>query len=256
MSSSSYMAEIVPRMRELLGSKAEGVDDTTLARICYFRGIPADKGAEIYAAQKAWETSYMPLGYIPDKEVEIEFHRKRVFLQVGEKGVRPLVIIACQNHDSYQRDVDSLTRYGVYCMLKGVASAELYSPPLACRVPGIYQFDMILDLKGAAYKNMDVRAMISIFGIIQSHFPGYARNLYVIHVPTVFWGIWRILSPMLYKATKDRIVFVQDKSLTEALQVKAGIDKSLLPMEYGGTGKLVEVEDVVLPNWPPSKASK
>eukprot|EP00270_Netrium_digitus_P020668 TRINITY_DN856_c0_g1_i1.p1 TRINITY_DN856_c0_g1~~TRINITY_DN856_c0_g1_i1.p1 ORF type:complete len:258 (-),score=53.10 TRINITY_DN856_c0_g1_i1:238-966(-) len=238
-------AKTIARMREILGPDAEGVDDHTLWRFFHFRQLTAEKGAAAFLAQKEWAAKYMPLGYIPDKEVEGEFHQKRAFLQVNGT-LRPVVILICRNHDSIHRDIPTFTRYAVYVMQRAIASLP----------PGETQFDIILDMKGAAYKNMDVRGIISVFGVLQTNFTGFMRHLYLIHVPTIFWGVWRVISPVLLKPTKERIVFVLDKNLVAALQNDAGIDKRLLPPEYGGTAEtLVEVEDVDLPNWPPIKSA-
>ena len=107
----------------------------------------------------------------------------------------------------------------------------------------------------------------------QAHYPERLGRLFMMHVPYVFWGVWKIVSPFVDQVTREnvriaigergimewmlglfvhcvdgcwQILFVEDKSLEDSL--KKDISPDMLPQEYGGTGALVLIDKVNIPD--------
>jgi hypothetical protein len=108
--------------------------------------------------------------------------------------------------------------------------------------PGTEKFMFILDLQGVSYHNMDPVAMRTNFDFLQAYYPERLAKAFVVHVPTIFWGVWHMLSPFIDKVTREKILFVEDKALEMTLMEY--IDKEQLPSLYGGRGHLQSMKDV------------
>jgi hypothetical protein len=71
----------------------------------------------------------------------------------------------------------------------------------------------------------------------------------MVNVPLIFNGLWKVVSPFIKDAVREKIVFVDNKKLQETLL--ADIDADQLPSDYGGSGELILLQDAAVPNWPP-----
>jgi hypothetical protein len=80
--------------------------------------------------------------------------------------------------------------------------------------PGHEKFTVILDLKGLKYKNLDPRGWISIFDFLQAYYPERLGRLFIVHVPIIFWGAWKIVNPFIDKVTKEKVnlTFIKNRS--------------------------------------------
>ncbi|MCD7458134.1 hypothetical protein HAX54_037397 [Datura stramonium] len=73
-------------------------------------------------------------------------------------------------------------------------------------VIGISGFDF-------GYSNCDARAYLGALSILQDCYPERLGKLIVVHVPYLFWTLWKILYPFIDNNTKKKIAFVENKRL-------------------------------------------
>lgn len=130
---------------------------------------------------------------------------------------------------AFERDLEEAKRLFVYAFDKAAAS----------NIPGQEKLLIIVDLEGWGPRNMDIRGYLAVLDILQNHFPERLRKLYLVHVPYLFWGAWKFMSPLLDRVTREKINFVQGKNPQEALLEE--IDQSQLPDIYGGKLELIPV---------------
>lgn len=209
-----------------------GVDDATLRRFLQARSLNVDKACKFLVQHQKWRRSFVPYGCISEAEIPNELKRNKIFLQGYDKINRPIGVILAARHDSFQRDLEEFKRFVVFGFDKAVSSLSA----------GQEKFVLIADLQGWSYRNMDIKGYLSILQILQDHYPERLGRLFMIHVPYLFWGAWKVIYPFIDPVVKEKIVFVEDKFL-EATLLK-DIDVSQLPDIYGGKLPLVPVQDV------------
>jgi hypothetical protein len=100
----------------------------------------------------------------------------------------------------------------------------------------------VFDLSGASYQNLDSACMRYVIGCLNAHSVERMQTLYFYNPPTIFFGLWRALSPLLPEATKAKIRLVDVKQRDELLEA---VGADVLPEEYGGTAELIPVQDAV-----------
>ncbi|CAM6082806.1 unnamed protein product [Calypogeia fissa] len=228
---------------EKLNPETMSVDDSTLRRFLRARQGNVDKATDMLMKHFEWRRTYVPLGYIPESEIPNELGAEKTFLQGRDKSGRPICVSQLAKHDATNRNLEELKKYYVYTLDKLVASMN----------PGEEKFNVIADLQGLQYKNLDPRGWATGFDFLQGQYPERMQKMFVLHVPYIFWGAWNILSQFIDKRTREKIVFVEDKNLEVVLS--KDIDKDQLPKFCGGELDLVPIQDAPTPNWPPKKAS-
>lgn len=60
-------------------------------------------------------------------------------------------------------------------------------------------------------KNLDVGALQAVFEVLQQHYPERLGELWFLNAPFIFWGLWRVVSPFIQQATKEKIKFLSNK---------------------------------------------
>ncbi|CAK9255944.1 unnamed protein product [Sphagnum jensenii] len=55
----------------------------------------------------------------------------------------------------------------------------------------------------------DVWLIVEVTGILAKRL----AKAFVVHVSTIFWGVWHMISPFVGKVTKEKITFVEDRAL-------------------------------------------
>jgi hypothetical protein len=52
----------------------------------------------------------------------------------------------------------------------------------------------------------------------QAYYPERLAKAFVVHVPTIFWGVWHMLSPFIDKVTREKVgfLFMPDKQIFSA----------------------------------------
>ncbi|MCO5609134.1 hypothetical protein L7F22_063356 [Adiantum nelumboides] len=223
-----------------LDSDAQMLTDTDYLRFLRARDFDKEKTLKLLVQHLKWRRAVVPSGFIKEEEIARELERKQIMLQGHDKFGCSIVIVLTARHIAFHRDLEETKRLFVYSFDKAAAS----------NIHPQTKFMIILDLQGWGVKNMDIRGYLAVLEILQNQFPERLRKLFILHVPYMFWGAWKIVSPFIDKATRGKIVFVEDKHLKETLM--AEVEKDQLPTIYGGVQDLLPIQDCVVPNWPQS----
>ena len=88
-------------------------------------------------------------------------------------------------------------------------------------------------------KNLDVGALQAVFEVLQQHYPERLGELWFLNAPFIFWSLWRIVSPFIQQATKDKIKFLSGKDRERMLQEHIPPHVSLLCAHALTTGTAV-----------------
>ncbi|CAN1151504.1 SEC14 cytosolic factor [Linum perenne] len=269
MEDSSEMA--LTQMRksvETLGSTTEKYGDPTLMRFLIARSMDADKAAKMFVQWQKWRDSFVPNGFISDSEVPDELVMKKVFLQGLTKDGYPLVIVMAGKHYPSKDQPQFKSKFCILifphlALPSDEAITCLYNPPtfraefivhlldktiasaIKGREVGNEKLVALLDMQQLAYKNVDARGLITGFQFLQAYYPERLHKLYILNMPKFFVNVWKLISRFLEKATLDKVMIVTNEE--ERSEFVSEVGEETLPEEYGGRGKLVAVQDVVLP---------
>lgn len=218
---------------------AQSISDSDFLRFLRARGFDIGKASKLLVQHLEWRRSFLPLGFVQEEEIMKELERKQIFLQGHDKLGCPIVVLLTSRHLAFERDLEEIKRLFVYTFDKAAAS----------NLHGEGKFLVIGDLAGWGIKNMDIRGYLAVLDILQNQYPERLRKLFIVHVPYLFWGAWKVVSPLVDKVTREKIVFVEDKHLEETLLNE--VEKDRLPSIYGGQHDLIPIQKYAAPNWPP-----
>ncbi|KAH8951067.1 hypothetical protein BDL97_09G006800 [Sphagnum fallax] len=213
-------------------------DDALLLRFIRELSFNIEEAAKAIAKHQEWRASFLPNGYILESEISGELNAKKSYLQGQDRKGHPILLILGCKHVPNKEDFEEFKRFIVYAIEKAIKVA-----PADGKLVGI------IDLKDYGFKNLDSRGFIAGFDILQSHYPQRVEKLFMVNVPLIFNGLWKVVSPFIKDAVREKIVFVDNKKLQETLL--ADIDADQLPSDYGGSGELILLQDAAVPNWPP-----
>lgn len=221
-------------MRKIVERKDSGakdVDDSTIKRFLNARDLDVDKAANFLLKHLAWKREAIPNGFISESEVQKEIAQEKMFSQGFDKKGRPIGVVLGCKHDAGGRDLNEFKRFVVYIIDKLCSRMQRNQE----------KFTIIADLQGWGYSNCDIRAYIAALDILQNNYPERLGKLLIVHVPYLFMKAWKAIYPFIDNTTKSKIVFIENKSMTEILL--EDIDESQLPEKYGGRLKLVPIEE-------------
>ncbi|XP_031491340.1 SEC14 cytosolic factor-like [Nymphaea colorata] len=228
---------------EKLGSSAEGEADGKLMMFLVARSMDTEKAAEMYLQWKRWRAEIAPRGFVPDDEVVDELNARKSFLQGVNKAGHATVVILGRNHFA-SKDFLQFKKFVAYMMDKGLASCD------GIVEEGKERVACVLDLQQLSMANLDVRGGIEGFQILQEYYPGRLTKFFIINVPFIFAAAWKIISRFLDKATAEKVQIVKTERQRKEMLKEMG--EELLPAEYGGSAKLVPLQNVKLKNRPPT----
>lgn len=166
----------------------------------------------------------------PQEHIAAELDARKVFLQPGvdDQG-RAILVVLARRHDGSTRDLAQTGRLIVYALDAAIAACDTTRNPLRRVV-------CLFDLSGLSINNLDVGGLRAVFETLQHHYPEHLGALYFINAPLIFWGLWKIVGPLVDVNTRQKLHFVSTASLVGM------IPSSSLPEEYGGTGTLLPVD--------------
>ena len=96
----------------------------------------------------------------------------------------------------------------------------------------------IIDLDGMGFTSFDSNMRGVIMGgmkLIGDHFPETLGAMFILNAPFSFRGVWSIISSFLDPVTVAKVRMSSSSSHPDLTML---VDKDMLPIEYGGTGKL------------------
>ncbi|XP_031491408.1 sec14 cytosolic factor-like [Nymphaea colorata] len=239
------MAEVAPESAmeqmkaavEKLGSSTEGETEGDLTRFLVARSMDPKKAARMFVQWKTWRAEIAPLGYIPEDEVLDELGSQKIFLQGPSRSGFAVFIILARKHFA-PKDFLQLKRFVVHILDKTLMSCEGHAEK------GKEKIVAILDLQKISLANIDVRSLIAGFQTLQDYYPERLAKVFIVSMPLIFVGAWKIVSAFLSKTTLDKVQIVKSEEGRAAMLKEIG--EETLPVEYGGSAKLVPLQDVKL----------
>lgn len=91
--------------------------------------------------------------------------------------------------------------------------------------------DVYMHAAGLRMKNLDVGALQAVFEVLQQHYPERLGELWFLNAPFIFWGLWRVVSPFIQQATKEKIKFLSGRDRERMLQQY--IPQDVSPLSVG-----------------------
>ncbi|KAK4780043.1 hypothetical protein SAY87_016149 [Trapa incisa] len=224
--------EIMRTIVEREDPSSKDVDDHTLRRFLRAQDLDVDKASDMFLKYLNWKRTFIPNGYIAEREIRNELAQNKLFIQGYSKKGQPIIVLLGNKHKPSKSGLDEFKRCVVYAFDK-----------ICARIPsGKDNFIAIADLEGWGYKNSDVRGYIAALLILQDCYPERLGKLFFIHVPYMFMTAWKMICPFLDSRTTKKICFVENKKLRATLHSE--IDEDQLPEIYGGKLPLVPVQDI------------
>uniref|UniRef100_A0A0E0CCF8 CRAL-TRIO domain-containing protein n=1 Tax=Oryza meridionalis TaxID=40149 RepID=A0A0E0CCF8_9ORYZ len=209
-------------MVEAQDPHAKEVDNLTLRRFLRARDHNVEKASAMLLKALRWRREAVPGGSVPEEKVQSDLDDDKVYMGGTDRSGRPILLAFPAKHFSAKRDMAQFKSYCVYLL-----------DSICARIPrGQEKFVCIVDLKGWGYSNCDIRAYIAAIEIMQSYYPERLGKALMIHVPYMFMKAWKMIYPFIDNVTRDKFVFVDDKSLQEVLHQE--IDDSQIPDTLGG----------------------
>lgn len=152
-------------------------------------------------------------------------------------GGRPLLVVLVARHSKALSLADGgagVKRFVCWCLDVAAAACDPATNP-AGAVCGLFDFrDVSMD-------SLDIPALKSIFGMLQAHFPERLDRLVMYAAPTIFFGLWRVLTPFLDAKTRAKVTFVgAGEDVGAALP---HVPATVLPARFGGAADLVSIAE-------------
>ena len=167
-----------PNFCARLEALSEPATDALLARWLDARCGDLSAAAAGLAAHVDWREAFYGPGPAPagisEAAIEQELGAEKVLLQGLDAGGRPVVVIRACRHDMTRRDLAQTKRLICYVLDNACATADLQHNPSG-------QLCCILDLSGLRPRNLDYRALLAIFELLQLHFPERLHTLHFLN---------------------------------------------------------------------------
>ncbi|CAI9096785.1 OLC1v1032998C1 [Oldenlandia corymbosa var. corymbosa] len=155
-----FMVSQLRKAIEKLGIPTEKFGDLTMMRFLIARSMDVGKAAKMLVQWHKWRTSFVPLGFISDSEVQDELAAEKLYLQGLSKGGFPVVIVKANKHYP-SKDQLQFKKFVVHLLDKAIASS------FKDEENGNEKLVFILDLSNITYKNVDARGLITGFQFLQ-----------------------------------------------------------------------------------------
>ncbi|KAK8686367.1 hypothetical protein V6N13_125392 [Hibiscus sabdariffa] len=207
------------------------VDDSTLGRFLRARDLDVEKASNMFLKYLNWKRTFVPNGSISPTEIRHELEQNKMFLQGSDKKGRPMAVVLASRHFQHEGGVEEFKRFVVY----------LFDKIFTRMPPGQEKFIVIGDLKGWGYANSDIRAYLTALSLVQDYYPERLEKLFIVHAPYIFMTAWKIVCPFIDQKTRNKIIFVDKKSVKSILLEE--IEENQLPETLGGKLPLVPIEN-------------
>ncbi|OAE20246.1 hypothetical protein AXG93_3960s1370 [Marchantia polymorpha subsp. ruderalis] len=233
--------ELVEPLRQLVeqrGGDVESADDRELLRFLRSRSMDMDKAAAAFVSHQKWRSEYVPKGRFTEADLPTELDAKKSYWIEQDKKGRPVLLTLGRNHVYNKQDPGEFTRFLVYALDKAIAGAP----------PNTHNFLTVVDLKGIGVKNLDSKSLLVAFEVLQNHYPDRIDKIFMVNAPLIFNGLWKVVSKLIDEGTKKKIIFLNNKNLTETLLKE--IDAEFLPKDYGGNADLLLLQDAIVSKGP------
>jgi hypothetical protein len=144
----------------------------------------------------------------------------KAYLHGVDKENRPVFYIHVQLHNQWAQPASTIEKFTVYSLETG----RLFSQPPSDKCC------LVFDMTGFGVKNMDMGFIIFLIRTFEAYYPETLGRVLVHNAPWVFWGIWKMISPLLNPVVHKKIAFTKNKK-----ELMEFIDAGRLPKNIGGT---------------------
>ena len=222
----------------------------TLERFLRARDFDASVAAALFLEHRAWRQSFgwsVSGAAVPQRQ----YDEQKIMLQALSRAGAPLLVMIARRHNRCgraacsaappaqnadlaalrrdHRDMETIKRYIIFTMDKIMDALR----------PG-GQFMVLLDLTGLTRHNIDLKALITCFDILQKYYVERVQHIWFAQPPTVFWAAWRMVMPFVAPKTREKIAFLYGADVPQTLL--RHYNAADIPVEYGGTGQLRPIQ--------------
>ncbi|KAK6149843.1 hypothetical protein DH2020_017368 [Rehmannia glutinosa] len=220
---------MVKALVQIQDPSAKDVDDLMIRRFLRARDLDVEKASAMLLKYLKWRIEFVPNGFISPSEIANDLAHKKLFMQGYDKTGRPIIVVFAARHKP--TTVEEFKRFVTFTLDK-----------ICSRMPsGHEKFTAIADLDRWGYANSDIRGYLAALSILQDCYPERLGRLFIINAPYVFMTAWKMVYPFIDKNTKKKIMFVENNKMQSTLL--QDIDESQLPNSFGGTLKLVPIQE-------------
>ncbi|KAF5836715.1 CRAL-TRIO domain-containing protein [Dunaliella salina] len=171
----------------------------------------------------------MPSGRIPESSIANELKCEKVVIQGLDKASRPVMIVQVCKHNGWTRYIDELERLCCYALDALISRApEDKNPGAQCSV--------VLDLTNMGALSMDIQAIKKLLQLLGEHYVERLGVMYFFNPPSLFWGVWTSLSPLLPEPTRAKMKIIDPAS--DSHDLIQDIPREVLPREFGGLASM------------------
>jgi hypothetical protein len=146
-------------------------------------------------------------------------------INARDRENRPILLVRMKMVQLRNNSVDTI---------EGNLRILVYYAELCRRFSASQALSLIVDLKDTSLLKLDKQLCIDIARTMSSHYPELLGFSIIIHAPTLFSMIWRLLKPVLDERTCNKIVIVnsEPRNIFEAMSQL--IPPENIPVQYGG----------------------
>jgi len=104
----------------------------------------------------------------------------------------------------------------------------------------VYKHIYVFDLSGIGFKHASksvVDILKPIFDLGQLYYPESLFRMYLINAPTIFYGMWKMVSGLIDVDTREKIQVLKNANQFIEMAISHGIPKEVIPEYLGGKGK-------------------
>jgi hypothetical protein len=194
-------------------------DDTILLRFLRARRFCVDAAFEMLHNTLKFRRGFQGIGVdaLTWDMMRSELRNGKSFFHKSDKEGRPLCIIRARFHDP---KVDHLEaqRFCVYMM---EYARKLLKPP-------VETVTIIFDMTDFSMKNMDFKSLKFMIQMLQNHYPESLGRVLIYNSTWLFWGAWKLVSPLLDPITAAKVCFADRNNIFQ------WIHEEHLLQDYGG----------------------
>jgi hypothetical protein len=95
--------------------------------------------------------------------------------------------------------------------------------------PGVETANVIFDLTGSGYSNMDLPNVKFLVNCFQNHYPENLGKCFIYNAPWIFSAFWKLIKPLLDPVVASKIVFINSKD-----DLLKYMDENVVLAEMGG----------------------
>ena len=139
-----------------------------------------------------------------------------------DKDKRLISYFVARMHDSYAQSSQETIRHIVYQIELGRRLFHAESETLL----------VVFDLQDISWRALDFSTMRFVISCFQEHYPESLGPCLVLNAPWIFWGFYKLVSPLLDPMIVSNVRFIKDIS-----ELNEYISEEMLLTYYGGSNQ-------------------